>query len=245
MGTYLQFKCNFMMMFFWKGASSRISPYWSHLAVKISNFFVAVLFQENTHSTLPEKIVKVCLHSCKAMQNSFQFDDFFLPKKFKILISRILRIYDFFKKFFHPKLAGTLGISCSKYFFFSEPCNYLDSLVNYHLTSLPNQIFEAKKVAKKKLGFQVGKSHTQGFSLLTGMVFDITWEFWIIMSFFSVAFVMHQCTNLAKFCLQRLRLHGVWKSKKKSHSTLRAKRAKFTFWVDKSELKKYKMPKMV
>ena len=29
-------------------------------------------------------------------------------------------------------------------------------------------------------------------------------------------------------------LHGVWKSQKKSHSTLRAKRATFTFWKDKS-----------
>ena len=28
--------------------------------------------------------------------------------------------------------------------------------------------------------------------------------------------------------------HGVWKSQKKSRSTLRAKRATFTFWVDKS-----------
>ena len=37
-------------------------------------------------------------------------------------------------------------------------------------------------------------------------------------------------------------LHGVWKSQKKSHSTLRAKRATFTFWLDKSWLK---MPKMV
>ena len=37
-------------------------------------------------------------------------------------------------------------------------------------------------------------------------------------------------------------LHGVWKSQKKSHSTLRVKRATFTFWVDKSWLK---MPKMV
>ena len=36
--------------------------------------------------------------------------------------------------------------------------------------------------------------------------------------------------------------HSVWKSQKKSYSTLRAKRAKFTFWVDKSWLK---MPKMV
>ena len=31
--------------------------------------------------------------------------------------------------------------------------------------------------------------------------------------------------------------HSVWKSQKKSHSTLRAKRATFTFWVDKSWLK--------
>ena len=37
----------------------------------------------------------------------------------------------------------------------------------------------------------------------------------------------------APVCL-RWRCHGVWKSQKKSHSTLRAKRATFTFWVDKS-----------
>ena len=36
--------------------------------------------------------------------------------------------------------------------------------------------------------------------------------------------------------------YGVWKSQKKSHSTLRAKRATFTFWVDKIPLK---MPKIV
>ena len=32
-------------------------------------------------------------------------------------------------------------------------------------------------------------------------------------------------------------LHSVWKSQKKSYSTLRAKRATFTFWMDKSSLK--------
>ena len=37
-------------------------------------------------------------------------------------------------------------------------------------------------------------------------------------------------------------MHGVWKSQKKSHSTLQAKRPTFTFWVDKSSLK---MPEMV
>ena len=37
-------------------------------------------------------------------------------------------------------------------------------------------------------------------------------------------------------------VHSVWKSQKKSHSTLRAKRATFTFWVHKNWLK---MPKMV
>ena len=36
--------------------------------------------------------------------------------------------------------------------------------------------------------------------------------------------------------------HSVWKSQKKSHFILRAKRAMFTFQVDKSSLK---MPKMV
>ena len=36
--------------------------------------------------------------------------------------------------------------------------------------------------------------------------------------------------------------HSFWKSQKKSHLIFRAKRAKFTFWVDKSSLK---MPKMV
>ena len=30
-------------------------------------------------------------------------------------------------------------------------------------------------------------------------------------------------------------VHSVWKSQKKSHSTLRAKRARFTFWVGKSK----------
>ena len=34
-----------------------------------------------------------------------------------------------------------------------------------------------------------------------------------------------------------LKTHGVWKSHKKSHFTLRVKRATVTFWVDKSSLK--------
>ena len=41
---------------------------------------------------------------------------------------------------------------------------------------------------------------------------------------------------------RRLLAYSVWKSPKKSHSTLRAKRATFTFWVDKNESK---MPNMV
>ena len=36
-----------------------------------------------------------------------------------------------------------------------------------------------------------------------------------------------------------LKKHYVWKSFKMSHSTLRAKRATFIFWVDKSSLKVY------
>ena len=37
---------------------------------------------------------------------------------------------------------------------------------------------------------------------------------------------------------ESLLTHGVWKSQKKSHSTLRAKRATFTFYVDKKFIKK-------
>ena len=44
------------------------------------------------------------------------------------------------------------------------------------------------------------------------------------------------------FYLNHFIKHIVWKSQKKSHSTLRAKRAMFTLRVDKSSLK---MPKMV
>ena len=40
--------------------------------------------------------------------------------------------------------------------------------------------------------------------------------------------------RLAVLCHFWKLMHGVWKSQKKSHSTLRAKRATFTFWVDKS-----------
>ena len=39
-----------------------------------------------------------------------------------------------------------------------------------------------------------------------------------------------------------LKIHSVWKSHKKSHLTLRAKRATFSFWVDKSSSK---VPNMV
>ena len=35
----------------------------------------------------------------------------------------------------------------------------------------------------------------------------------------------------------RKNCHGVWKSQKRSHSKLRAKRATFSFWVDKTSLK--------
>ena len=48
-------------------------------------------------------------------------------------------------------------------------------------------------------------------------------------------------TLLGSFDINKKKSHSVWKSPKKSHATLRAKRATFTFWVDKSSLK---MPKI-
>ena len=49
--------------------------------------------------------------------------------------------------------------------------------------------------------------------------------------------------SVSVFCVinnSNIDIHSVWKSPKKSHLTLRAKRAMFTFWVDKSYLKKPK-----
>ena len=72
------------------------------------------------------------------------------------------------------------------------------------------------------------------------------------------AWIVHKCSHLEIFlrlpppivaasltyCFLRAfsftLCHSVWKSPKKSHLTLRAKRATFTFWVEKSSLK---MPK--
>ena len=45
-------------------------------------------------------------------------------------------------------------------------------------------------------------------------------------------FLTHQVKTFRK----RQQKHGVWKSYKKSHSTMRAKLATFTFWEDKSSL---------
>ena len=51
----------------------------------------------------------------------------------------------------------------------------------------------------------------------------------------------HTEPKVLKFFLSYIP-HGLWKSQKKSHSALRAKRATVTFWVDKSLLK---MPKIL
>ena len=51
----------------------------------------------------------------------------------------------------------------------------------------------------------------------------------------------HLKQTLLKYAPQ---VHSVWKSNKKSHSTLRAKRVTFTFWVDKSSLKMQKNEKL-
>ena len=57
--------------------------------------------------------------------------------------------------------------------------------------------------------------------------------FWVVVAFaaadcFTSFFVVKDIINVQ---------HGVWKSQKKSHSRLRAKRATFSFWVDISWLK--------
>ena len=64
----------------------------------------------------------------------------------------------------------------------------------------------------------------------------VTWFFLVDSARVTVVDKWWWCWFVASFYenLKRNRVHGIWKSQKKSHSTLRAKRATFTFWVDKS-----------
>ena len=56
------------------------------------------------------------------------------------------------------------------------------------------------------------------------------WTKWVLQDSDQENMPKHICSSL-------VRRHSVWKSQKKSHSTLRAKRAMFAFWVEKSSLK--------
>ena len=69
-------------------------------------------------------------------------------------------------------------------------------------------------------------------------VFLKRWEFCRLTLWWFFLVIWKTCHSNAPF----LKKHSVWKLPKMSHSTLRAKRAMFTFWVDKSSTK---MPKMV
>ena len=55
-----------------------------------------------------------------------------------------------------------------------------------------------------------------------------SWKFYIRIAFYDVIILL------------KILDHGVWKSQKKSHSTLRAKRGTFTFCVDECSLKSAK-----
>ena len=57
----------------------------------------------------------------------------------------------------------------------SEPCHYLESIIHYHVTRLPNLIDEARKVTQKELQFRVAKSQSQGISLGTAVFLDLKW----------------------------------------------------------------------
>ena len=55
--------------------------------------------------------------------------------------------------------------------------------------------------------------------------------FWNRIAVFNALFIGD--VNRALKGSKMVQLHGVWKSQKMSHSTMRAKRTTFTFWVDK------------
>ena len=70
-------------------------------------------------------------------------------------------------------------------------------------------------------------------------LFSLAWDsrpfIWVLLSMLAAPLIPHG-TFLRKSIKSEffVNSHGIWKSQKTSHSTLRAKRATFTFWVDKS-----------
>ena len=87
-----------------------------------------------------KKIVKVCLHSSYTVQISLQFDEFFLPKCFKILISLLLysRVPRLLLISLWSTFSGLYSPSKSKYW----RLRYLDQLFFPSIQS-QNDIFEA------------------------------------------------------------------------------------------------------
>ena len=122
--------------------------------------------------------------------------------------------------------------------------NYF-SFVHFGVTQQPSGTFRNKPPIttdrnenSKLRTHSVWKSQKKSHSTLRAK--RATFTFWVDKSWLKMPKIGEFIAQLTLVLFEgapvylRWRCHGVWKSKKKSHSTLRAKRATFTFWVDKS-----------
>ena len=72
------------------------------------------------------------------------------------------------------------------------------------------------------------------FGDLTYDAGDITFNFAPLVGLIILLYILRLGNDILFKYQINVHVHSVWKSQKKSHSTLRAKRATFTFWVVKS-----------
>ena len=109
-------------------------------------------------------------------------------------------------------------------------------------TALRRFFFADWKAESEGGNNQVNESSSRSISSYTLEAFTsefmTDFHFQKALDFFSIRWSHGSSKQLLVLQQQQ----SVWKSQKKSHSTLRAKRATFTFWVDKSSSK---IPKMV
>ena len=113
-------------------------------------------------------------------------------------------------------------------------------MVKSELSSKGFIFHSLSSIGKRPSEMRLEKAHKKGFKSFLIWIGKNNWTDDPILSLWVCFFIglllspYHPNRDISDAVkLDFLIRHGVWKSQKKSHSTLRAKRATFTFWVDK------------
>ena len=161
-----------------------------------------------------------------------------------MLYYSLLFLNEWWKWIFQDRLPS---VSCPSWdgFFIIDKSLFRSIVLDYDITI--NKLREADRIF---VGGSLGNYSLAGFEMIlrrhvshyiinyylpSGLFVVVSW-----ISFLVPADIIPGTIQYTITIRKKQALHAVWKSQKKSHSTLRAKRATFTYWLDKSWLKRQK-----